>query len=63
MRNQCQYDIWPFANIFAPVPKFVDLFDEEKTAQAWAASYKGNTVMVHVDPRDQSRSVLRKEEL
>ena len=37
--------------------------DEEADAQAWAASYKGSTVTVHVDPRDPSRSVLRKEEL
>jgi hypothetical protein len=39
------------------------MFDEEQHAQLWAASYKGNTVMVHVNPRDQSRSVLREEEL
>jgi hypothetical protein len=35
--------------------------DEE--AQGWAASYKGNTVMVHVDPSDPAHSVLRKQEL
>jgi Protein of unknown function (DUF3592) len=35
--------------------------DEE--AQSWASSYKGSEVMVHVDPRDPSRSVLRKQEL
>jgi hypothetical protein len=39
------------------------MFDREEEAQAWAASYKGRTVTVHVDPRDVSRSVLRKEEL
>jgi hypothetical protein len=39
------------------------MFDEEADAQDWAASYKGRTVMVHVDPRDPSHSVLRKEEL
>ena len=39
------------------------MFDEEAEAQAWAASYKGRTVTVHVDPRVISRSVLRKEEL
>ena len=38
-------------------------YDEEDDARAWAASYKGSTVMVHVDPQDPSRSVLRKEEL
>lgn len=39
------------------------MFDKEEDGQAWAASYKGRTVMVHVDPRDPSHSVLRKEEL
>lgn len=37
--------------------------DEEDDAQAWAGSYKGSTVAVHVDPHDPTRSVLRKEEL
>jgi hypothetical protein len=45
------------------VGEYSRMFDEEEGAQRWGASYKGNTVMVHVDPRDQSRSVLRKEEL
>jgi hypothetical protein len=39
------------------------IFELEVEAQAWAESYKGSTVMVHVDPRDPSHSVLRKEEL
>jgi hypothetical protein len=39
------------------------MFGVEPEAQAWAASYKGRTVMVHVDPRDPTRSVLRKEDL
>jgi hypothetical protein len=39
------------------------MFNEEADAQAWAASYKGRNVMVHVDPRNPSNSVLRKEEL
>jgi hypothetical protein len=39
------------------------MFDTEGEAQDWTASYKGRTVMVHVDPRDPTRSVLRKEEL
>lgn len=39
------------------------MFDKESDAQAWAASYKGRNVMVHVDPRDPAHSVLRKEEL
>lgn len=36
--------------------------DEEADAQAWAASYKGSSVIVHVDPRDPSHSVLGAEE-
>jgi hypothetical protein len=39
------------------------MFDNEADARAWAASYKGRNVMVHVDPRDPANSVLRKEEL
>jgi hypothetical protein len=39
------------------------MFDVETDAQAWVAPYKGCTVMVRVDPRDPSRSVLRKEDL
>ena len=38
-------------------------FDEQEEARTWAASYKGSTVTVRVDPRDPSRSVLRKEDL
>ena len=39
------------------------MFDTEEEAQEWSASYKGKSVMVHVDPHDPSVSVLRKEEL
>jgi hypothetical protein len=39
------------------------MFDKEEDAQTWAALYKGRSVVVHVDPRDPTRSVLRKEEL
>jgi len=39
------------------------MFGEEAEAQAWTASYKGRNVMVHVDPRDPTHSVLRSEEL
>jgi hypothetical protein len=39
------------------------MFGEQEEAQTWTASYKGDTVMVHVDPHDLSRSVLRTEEL
>jgi len=38
-------------------------FNFEQDAQDWAASYKDKTVKVHVDPRDPTRSVLRKEDL
>jgi hypothetical protein len=37
--------------------------DDKAGAEAWASSCKGRTVMVHVDPRDPARSVLRKEEV
>src|SRR6185437_10303136 len=38
-------------------------FANEDEAKAWANSYKGETVKVHVDPRDPTRSVLREEDL
>ncbi|MGA8086827.1 MAG: DUF3592 domain-containing protein [Terracidiphilus sp.] len=38
-------------------------FAKEDDARAWANSYKGETVKVHVDPRDPTRSVLREEDL
>ena len=37
--------------------------DEKADAEAWAASYKGTSVPIHVDPRDPTRSILRKEDL
>ncbi|HEY4358402.1 MAG TPA: hypothetical protein VGN16_21830 [Acidobacteriaceae bacterium] len=37
--------------------------DDEESAHAWANSYKGSTVMVHVDPRDPAHSILRKEDI
>jgi hypothetical protein len=38
-------------------------FGNESDAKAWANSYKGETVKIHVDPRDPTRSVLREEDL
>ncbi|HEX4311929.1 MAG TPA: hypothetical protein VHZ25_18000 [Acidobacteriaceae bacterium] len=38
-------------------------FLNQDDALAWANSLRGCTVMIHVDPRDPSRSALRKEDL
>lgn len=38
-------------------------FGNKEDAESWANSYKGETVKVHVDPRDPTRSVLREEDL
>jgi len=38
-------------------------FANEDDAKAWANSFKGETVKVHVDPRDPAHSLLRKEDL
>lgn len=38
-------------------------FGSRDEADAWANSYKGETVKIHVDPRDPARSVLREEDL
>ncbi len=37
-------------------------FGNEDDAKAWANFYKGETVKVHADPRDPSRSVLREDD-
>ncbi|HWB32180.1 MAG TPA: hypothetical protein VG714_03305 [Acidobacteriaceae bacterium] len=36
---------------------------QKDEAHDWVNSYKNKTVMVHVDPRDPTRSVLTKEEV
>jgi hypothetical protein len=49
-----------------PEPQMGDYhkgFGSKEEAQTWADSYKGETVKVHVDPRDPTRSVLREEDL
>jgi hypothetical protein len=38
-------------------------FGKKEDAEAWANSYKGETVKVHVDPRDPTHSVLLEEDL
>jgi len=38
-------------------------FGDKDEAEAWANSYRGESVKVHVDPTDPSRSVLRNEDL
>jgi hypothetical protein len=38
-------------------------FGSKENAEAWANSYKGETVKVHVDPNDPTFSVLRDEDL
>ena len=43
--------------------EFRRTFGNEDDAKAWANSYKGETVKIHVDPRDPGRSVLREEDL
>jgi hypothetical protein len=39
------------------------LFTYKVEADAWSAPHKGKTVVVHIDPRNSTRSVLRKEAL
>jgi hypothetical protein len=38
-------------------------FDDRDEANAWANSFKGCSVSVHVNPKDPTKSVLRKKEL
>ena len=38
-------------------------FANEDDAKAWANSYKGETLKVHVDPRDPTRSLLREKDI
>jgi hypothetical protein len=43
--------------------EYARMFDTEGEANEWTASLKGVSVMVHVDPRNGTHSVLRKEDL
>lgn len=45
------------------VGEYCRMFDAEDEAKAWADSLKGWNVMVHVDPRDPTRSALREDEV
>jgi hypothetical protein len=38
-------------------------FGKKEDAESWVNSYKGETLKVHVDPDDPTRSVLREEDL
>jgi hypothetical protein len=38
-------------------------FGDKDEAEAWANSYKGETIKVHVDPRDPTRSILQDKDL
>lgn len=38
-------------------------FGKKEDAESWANSYKGETIKIHVDPRDPTQSVLREEDL
>ncbi|HTX75306.1 MAG TPA: DUF3592 domain-containing protein [Terracidiphilus sp.] len=38
-------------------------FGKKEDAETWANSYKGETVKVHLDPRDPTNSVLLEEDL
>ena len=38
-------------------------FGNKDEADAWANSYKGETVKIYVDPRDPTHSFLRDEDL
>ena len=54
---------YSYRNPDQQVGEFKRSFGSEEDAKAWANSYKGETVKVHVDPRDSTRSVLREEDL
>jgi hypothetical protein len=41
---------------------YIRSLGKKEDAEDWANSYKGETVKVHVDPRDPTRSVLREED-
>jgi hypothetical protein len=52
-----------FHNPEIEVGEYRRMFSYRDEAEAWANSFKGCTVIVHVDPKDPARSVLRKQDL
>jgi hypothetical protein len=43
--------------------EYCKMFDMEAEANQWVGQLKGRNLMIHVDPRDPSSSVLRPKEL
>lgn len=52
-----------FSNPEQQMGDYSQRFGNEDEANAWANSYKGETVKIRVDPRDPTHSVLREEDL
>lgn len=52
-----------FHNPEIQIGEYLRKFGDRDEAEAWANSFKGCTVKVHVDPKDPTKSILRKEEL
>jgi len=65
-RSSTVYEVtlqYVFRNPEIEIGEYRRVFSDRDEAEAWANSFKGCTVMVHVDPKDPSNSVLRKEDL
>lgn len=52
-----------FHNPEIQIGEYRRTFDKKDDAEAWANSFKGCTVTVHVNPRNPTQSVLREEAL